>query len=116
MATLKKHHIKVKSDDLVKRFAKIGELKDVDGIEDVRGDAGKGSVFVKYDLNKCRVETIEHKLMELGFSLADDPFHKFKRGWIRFTEQNELDAMHAKPHSCCEAPHVEHKSGKKKDN
>ena len=64
----------------------------------------KGFVRVEYDLRKINFETIEKFIKELGFKLSKKITEKFKRGMAKFTEQNELDNLGAKPSSCCSDP------------
>jgi hypothetical protein len=56
-------------------------------------------IFVEYDLEMCREEAIEHWLVQIGFVLEDSLMERIKRGWIHYTEENELDALEAKPRS-----------------
>ncbi len=84
-------------------------LSSLDGVEKVIAKK-EGKVYIEYDLMKVNLETIENKITELNYTISGSLFHKIKRGFINFTEQNEYDNMHAEPHSCCKIPekHANH--------
>lgn len=69
----------------------------MNGVLGARVDAEAGDAFIEYDLSKCREEAIEHWMEKNGFVLDDAFFERVKRGWIRFTEENEVEAMQAVP-------------------
>jgi len=74
------------------------------GVIAVDVDSQKGFVRVEYDLRQINFETIEKSIIELGFSFSQKVSEKFKRGMAKFTEQNELDNLSARPSSCCSDP------------
>lgn len=81
-----------------------GHLRKEEGIIALNVDEARGRLVVEYDLWKINFEKIEKSLEELGFSLSRKIFERIKRGMAKFTEQNELDNLKAKPSSCCENP------------
>lgn len=85
------------------------ELKKINGVSSVSIDADKKDVFVEYDLLKCREEAIEHWMVKTGFKLDDAVMERLKRGWVHYTEENELDALSAKPHPHCNVDEIEKK-------
>jgi hypothetical protein len=89
-------------------------LKKLKGISQVKIDVEKGDVFVEYDLLEHREEDIERWLAEAGFLLDDSYKERLKKGWIHYTEDNELDALKAKAHSCCDVEEIERKRKEKK--
>jgi copper chaperone CopZ len=96
------HHIRFKEGPAVGSPEDwIAELKKVNGVTGVKIDADKKDVFVEYDLLKCREEAIEHWMVKTGFKLDESIMQRLKRGWVHYTEENELDSLGAKPHSCC---------------
>ncbi len=110
MSNLKHHHIRFKQTPA---WGSTNEWEDelakLDGVRRVDIDTVKRDVFVEYDLLKCREEDIERWLVEAGFTLDDSLLQKFKRGWIQFTEENELDNLKSKPRSCCDMDEIERK-------
>jgi len=58
-------------------------------------------ISLSYDLVQCRAKQIEALLMQAGHHLAEGWTDRFKRGWMQYTEQNELDNLIEKPASCC---------------
>ena len=83
------------------------ELKKIDGVIDAKIDADHREVSVEYDLLKCREEDIERWMTEAGFVLDDSLRERIRRGWIRYTEENELDALRSRPLSCCDSEEIE---------
>ncbi len=90
------------------------ELKKVNGVVGVRIEAEKRDVFVEYDLLKCREEAIEHYMVKVGFKLDDSIMERLKRGWVHYTEENEMDALGVKPRSCCTVDDKEGEEEQKK--
>jgi hypothetical protein len=89
-------------------------LKKLKGISQVKIDEEKGEVFVEYDLQEHKEEDIERWMVEAGVLLDDSYMERLKRGWIHYTEDNELDALKAKAHSCCDVDEIEQKRKEKK--
>lgn len=81
-----------------------GSLNEKKGIIEVRLDEKKKVIYVDYDLLKVTFEEIEKRISNSGISLSNNLFDRWKRSWTRFTEQNELDNLSAKPTSCCGDP------------
>ena len=76
-------------------------LKDEKGVIQVIIDSEKNKVKIKYDLKQINFETIEQKIIELGFVLSNKWTDKFRRGFVKFKEQNEMDHLTARPSPCC---------------
>ncbi len=74
------------------------------GLLEVRLDEQEKVIIVEYDLAKVTFEQIEKWLEDSEIALSKSLFDRWKRGWTKFTEQNELDSLSAKPTSCCEDP------------
>ncbi len=81
------------------------------GVSEVRFDMQKMVISVEYDLLKVSFEEIEKKLLDSKISFAKGLFKRWKRSWAKFTEQNELDNLSAKPTSCCDDPRGGKKGG-----
>ncbi len=111
MATLKQHHIKFRSGPDGNQDEWEALFRKVKGVSEVRVDAGMGDVYVEYDLAECSEEAIERCMVQAGFVLDDSVMERVKRGWIRYTEENEIDALRLNPRSCCD---VEDKEAPKK--
>jgi copper chaperone CopZ len=111
MAILKHHHISFKAppDGGVAEWE--SKLARVQGVKEVRIDAARGDVFVEYDLAHCSEEAVERWMVHEGFVLDDHLMERVKRGWIHYTEENEIDALKMNPRSCCD---VEDKEAPKK--
>jgi len=75
-----------------------------DGIVEVQIDRQRKVISVEYDLMKVTFEEIEKWLVDSEIFISNGLFDRWKRGWTRFTEQNELDNLSAKPTSCCDDP------------
>ncbi len=74
------------------------------GVESVQADWRKGTVTVRYDLHRCRLQDLEQVLTEVGYPLDKGFLARQKRHWMRFKEQNEVDHMNLKPHCCSKPP------------
>ena len=111
MAILKHHHIRFKAPPDGAAPEWESELGKVRGVKEVRIDAAGGDVFVEYDLALCCEEAIEKWMVHEGFILDDHLMERVKRGWIHYTEENELDALRVTPSSHCD---VEDKECRKK--
>jgi hypothetical protein len=115
MSTLKHHHISFKQGPATGGSVEWeGLIKKVNGVTKVSIDGGKCNVYVEYDIVKCCEEAIEHWMVNSGFVLDDSFMERFKRGWVHYTEENERDALTAKPTSCCDVEEIERKRKAKK--
>jgi len=79
-------------------------LKKKEGMITVVADIQKGYLRVEYDLRKINFELVEKSIEEAGLGLSKKRTERLKRGMAKFTEQNELDNLTAKPTSCCSDP------------
>ncbi len=111
MAILKHHHISFKAPPAGAPAEWESGLKRVRGVTKVEIDAARGDVYVEYDLAHCSEEAIERWMVHEGFTLDDHLMARLKRGWIHYTEENELDALKMTPRSCCD---VEDKKSRNK--
>ncbi len=109
MSDLKRHHIRFKRapDGTMAEWG--SGFENLEGVSRVDIDLKMGDVVVEYDLRKCKEEDIEQLMTEMGFVLEDSLLWRLKRGWIHYTEDNEVDAMKTKPHSCCDVDEIERK-------
>lgn len=76
-------------------------------MEEAEFNLTEGDLFVKYDLKKCREELIERWLIEEGFLLANSVLERFKRGFIKFTEENEMDNLKIHQTCCSDSDAIE---------
>ncbi|WP_171966482.1 hypothetical protein [Mariprofundus micogutta] len=58
-------------------------------------------VMLTYDLFQCTAKQVEEGLRQAGVQLGEGWADKFKRGWMRYTEENELDNLLEQPKACC---------------
>ncbi len=101
----RKRKIKFALDDsetIGKRVRKV--LSDKKGILEICLDVQEKVISVEYNLLEVTFEQIEKWLEDSGIALSKSLFDRWKRGWTKFTEQNELDSLSAKSTSCCEDP------------
>ena len=72
------------------------------GIRDleVKADA----VTITYDLLEVSAKQIEQALTKAGVSLGTGWSSRLKRGWIHYSEENELDNLAAGASPCCNKP------------
>ena len=61
-------------------------------------------IYIEYDFNQIKFETIEKNILSSGLPLSTKKWHKFKRGLIKYTEQNESDQLIVPPRPCCNLP------------
>jgi len=62
------------------------------------------SLAIRYDLLCVTLAQIEQALNELGVTLDNGWWRRFRRGWIHNAEQNELDNLASPPGACCNRP------------
>lgn len=72
------------------------------GIKEVCIDGRR--VEVCYDLLQARAAQVEQAITEAGATLGSGWSSSFKRGWLNYTEENELEQLAAKPAACCSRP------------
>ncbi len=110
MPVIKQHHITFKS---VPSSGGIDEwkirIKKCKGITDLRIDVENKDLVAEYDLQNCREEDIERRMVEIGFELEDSLLERLKRGWIHFSEENEQAELKHKAPSCCDLSEIEEK-------
>ncbi len=61
-------------------------------------------VSIDYNLLEARAEQIERALLEAGATLGSGWSERLKRGWIHYTEENELDHLASSEAACCNKP------------
>lgn len=76
----------------------------LDGVVNVTSNWRRNTARVNYDLNLTRFQDLEELLNDIGYAPDTRFFHSVKRGWIRFTEQNEIDNMKHVAHCCSKPP------------
>ena len=74
------------------------------GITEVLIDEQKMVISVEYNLLKVNFTEIEKWLECSDISFSKGLFERWKRGWAKFTEQNEFDNFSERPTSCCDDP------------
>ena len=98
-------------------FAQAGHfvelLKKQVGVTDVRFDERDGILEVSYNLQLINLEKIERLLEETGMTWPQTFWARMKRGWIHFTEENELENAQAPSMPCCSHPDEILAKGKK---
>jgi hypothetical protein len=75
-------------------------LSEMEGILDVSTRA-INKLVVEYNLIKVNLFRIETLLEDLRIPASKSFFQKFKRGWIHFTEENEVQNLQSVPLDCC---------------
>lgn len=104
-ALIRKRKIKIVSGNIETMGKRVKDvLCEKNGILDVRFDEQRKVISVEYDLLKVTFEEVEKWLADLEIFFSKGLFDRWKRGWAKFTEQNELDNLSAKPTSCCDDP------------
>lgn len=63
-----------------------------------------GQLSIEYDLRLFGVVKLEQAIQRLGYSLGEAVWSRIRRGWLRFSEQNELDNLTAPVRPCCSDP------------
>lgn len=66
-----------------------------------------GTIELRYDLRRVRLEEVEKAIEGIGISLSDGLWSRMKRGLIHYSEQNELDNLTAPEAPCCSNPKLE---------
>lgn len=112
MDTLKHHHIRFTLPDgsslsQITKPTLESRLKSMPGMHEAQLDLLKGELFVEYDLRKCREEIIEKWLLQEGFMLDNSIVERFKRGFIKFTEENEMDNLKIRTSCCSDSDEIE---------
>ena len=102
---LKKRKIAFAENISSENKKKIEEhIKKQEGVSVVDIDRVKREVNIEYDLRRINFERIEKALKDLRIPLSNRLMEKWKRSMAKYTEQNELDNLAAKPESCCKDP------------
>lgn len=69
------------------------------GVQDVQVSESK--VSVTYDLLEATAVQVEEALEQAGAKLGVGWSERLKRGWVHYTEENELDMLAAADGACC---------------
>jgi YHS domain-containing protein/copper chaperone CopZ len=77
-------------------------LSEMMGIRDVQVTGA--TVSVTYDLFEATATQIEQALEKAGAKLGSGWASRLKRGWIHYTEENELDNLASTDAACCNKP------------
>jgi len=77
-------------------------LSEMMGIRDVRVTGAK--VSVTYDLLEATAIQIEQALEKADATLGSGWAGRLKRGWVHYTEENELDSLASTDAACCNKP------------
>lgn len=80
----------------------IQSLKQMMGVREV--DVNSCDVAIEYDLLEATAEQIERALVDAGADLGSGWPAQLKRGWVQYTEENELDNLTTGDAACCNKP------------
>jgi len=78
------------------------ELCKMMGVQDVQ--VSETHVSVTYDLLEATAVQVEEALEQAGEKLGAGWSERLKRGWVHYTEENELDMLAAADGACCNRP------------
>jgi len=71
----------------------------------IRGiQVNDATVSVTYNLLEATAIQVEKALEQAGAKLGEGWASRLKRGWVHYTEENELDILAATDASCCNKP------------
>lgn len=77
-------------------------LNDMMGINEVKISGLK--VSITYNLLEVTTKQIESTLEKSGTKLGEGWTDRLKRGWVQYTEENELDNLASTDAACCNKP------------
>ena len=77
-------------------------LSEMMGIREVQISGEK--VSITYDLLEVTAMQIEQVLEKEGIKLGSGWSDRLKRGWIQYTEENELNILSSTDSACCNRP------------
>jgi hypothetical protein len=95
------------SRNFTKKIAK--HLAEINGVNKLEFNERKGVLTITYDLDSIMLKKIEEMISAQGLQLDNSLLARWKRSWLHFAEQNELDNFHVQP-SCCSDPNELHNS------
>lgn len=99
MADIRHHHLKYQESPSGLPAEWAAWIMKIEGVTGVKVNTEENDLYVEYDLLQCTEEEIEKHMTEVGFVLDGSFLERLKRGWVHYTEENELDAMHAPKHT-----------------
>jgi copper chaperone CopZ len=79
-------------------------LLEVDGIDKVRIRTGAIRVRVTYDASRIDFGQIEQLLVDWGYPPPGHWWHRAKRAWYCFLDENARDNARSSPGHCCSKP------------
>jgi len=80
----------------------IQTMQQVMGVRDANVQGCE--IIITYDLLETTAEQIARALADAGFALGSGWAARLKRGWMNYTEKNELDNLTAGESACCNKP------------
>ncbi|EAU55192.1 YHS domain-containing protein [Mariprofundus ferrooxydans] len=80
----------------------IQTMKQMMGVRDV--EVNGRDVAITYDLLEATAEQMERALADAGAALGSGWAARLKRGWVQYTEENELDNLATGDAACCNKP------------
>ena len=105
MALLKHRTLEISDfSDVSQAERFIDLLANEQGVAKVKFDANHCKLDFTYDLEQTNFDKIEQSLVKAGFHLPSTLRAKIKRSWLHYTEENELDNLHAPEQACCSNP------------
>ncbi len=85
------------------------QLGEMNGVNKLEFNEKKGVLTITYNLESIMLKKIEEMISAQGLQLDNSLLARWKRSWLHFAEQNELDNFHVQP-SCCSDPNELHNS------
>ena len=98
----RKFHLERFFDDPSQSDIVCEELSQMMGVKQVEIEGRE--IRLTYDLFQCTAKQIEERLRQAGVRLGKGWADKLKRGWMKYTEENELDNLLEQPKACCNRP------------
>ena len=83
------------------------------GVQRVQMDFGQSRYSVAYNLEETNLAAIESVIIREGFRLNDSFFHRLKRKWLHYIEENESENARIKAAPFCSNPEKIMRKGKK---
>jgi YHS domain-containing protein len=86
----------------LQREALMVELKRLMGVRNISIEGDRLSI--DYNLLEVTAGQVEAALAQAGAAIGSGWAERLKRGWVRYTEENELDHLASGQAACCNKP------------